>query len=75
MTLITVEVSENGQRVEIILDNEGVDELIEFVSSARVDGDAHLRAPSWAGTELQEDHASLEGDVTLAKDLTIRVFV
>lgn len=72
--MITVEVSAQGEKVEIILDQAGLDELQAHLDGARRDGDAHLRAPSWAGTELEDTRSSVTGDVTVAKDLTIRVF-
>ena len=72
--MITVEVSKNSEVVEIILDQEGLDELKAQIDDAVIQGDARLRSQSWAGNELEDSRASQNGDVTLAKELTIRIF-
>jgi hypothetical protein len=54
--MLTVELNEKLQSVELFLDSQGMDELITALQSMRgkVDHHAHFMTPSWGGKELGE---------------------
>jgi hypothetical protein len=59
--MLTVELNDELQSVELFLDSQGMDELIATLQSMRgkADHHAHLMTPSWGGKELGElPHAS-----------------
>jgi hypothetical protein len=59
--MLTVELNEREQRVEIYVDDEGANILSRALEAVlRTRGHDHLMTPSWAGTELGEQQQGKE---------------
>jgi hypothetical protein len=59
--MLTVELNELEQRVEIYVDDEGAKVLGRALEAVlRTQGHDHLMTPSWSGTELSEQQQGKE---------------
>lgn len=68
--LLTVEYRED--RVEIHFDAEGRDTLVRAIVNLRSRDHAHLKTPSWAGSELTEEPQGTDG--TLINHLRLQLW-
>lgn len=75
--LLTFEKSQDGESLDIHLDEQGLDDLLAYLTRLR-DGSTnlprheHLMTPSWGGNELSEE---LQGSAsTIVHSVTIRLW-
>ena len=70
--MLTVELNEREQRVEIYIDDEGAKVLSRALETVvRTKGHDHLMTPSWSGTELNE---SPQGQQTILMNHLLLVY-
>lgn len=63
--ILTVELNEDLQAVEITFDREGLAQLLQrlnHLSQRDAPDHDHLRTPAWAGTELSEELQGAPGN-------------
>ena len=74
--LLTFELSEDGDELEIHCNNRGLEELLRVcqrLEGSRGNDHEHLTTPSWGGHELSEEKQGQSN--TLLNKVTIRFWV
>lgn len=72
--VITIELDQQGERVELHLNKKGAEFLRDVLTKLienNTDCDHHFMTPDWGGDELSSDQQNLDDDIKLIHHLKI----